>query len=55
MSTMIALKFDDSLIPQTSTIVISATMPNASTLKTIGNADDVRRGCKCLFSCGAIV
>ena len=36
MPTITALNSADSLMPQTSTIVISATIPNANKLKTIG-------------------
>ena len=43
MPTITALNSADSLMPQTSTIVIKATIPRASRLNTIGNAEEVRR------------
>ena len=43
---MTALKRADSLTPQTSTTVMSATMSTASALKTIGTPKDVRGGCE---------
>ena len=47
---MTALKFEDSLIPQTNTIVI-----NAENVEYDRHAKDVWRGGKCLFSRGAII